>query len=165
MRRLSLAILLASSLTACSRFSEPAEFTVVNGAEPQTLDPAIISGQPEGRVVNALFEGLLARNAKGELIPGVAESWEISEDGKTYTFRLRQDARWSNGDPVIAQDFEKSWERVLNPVTGSVYSELLFFIEGAEDYLKKEPRDWNKVGVKSLIQIWKRLDILKSSHS
>lgn len=137
-------------LTSCSRFEERADFVVVNGAEPQTLDPAVISGQPEGRISQALFEGLLSRNAKGELIPGVAEKWELSEDGLTLTFHLREEARWSNGDPVTAQDYVESWKRVLTPETGSVYSELLYYIENAQDFLDGKITDWDQVGVKAL---------------
>ncbi|MEM1059459.1 MAG: peptide ABC transporter substrate-binding protein [Verrucomicrobiota bacterium] len=136
-------------LAGCARFPQKADFTVVNGAEPQTLDPAVISGQAEGRIAQTLFEGLLARNAKGELIPGVAERWELSEDGKTLTFHLREDARWSNGDPVKSTDYAESWKRVLTPATGSVYSELLYSVQGAQEYLDGEITDWEQVGVKT----------------
>src|SRR5580658_4474415 len=69
--------------------SAPADLTLCNGAEPQSLDPAIITGQLEGRICLALFEGLTTRNAKGGIIPGMAESWTRSPDGLTYTFHLR----------------------------------------------------------------------------
>jgi len=141
---------LLATLTGCSRFSERADFVVVNGAEPQTLDPAVISGQAEGRIAQTLFEGLLNRNAKGELIPGVAETWELSEDGKTLTFHLRDNAVWSNGDPVTARDFEASWRRVLTPANGSLYSELLYTVEGAQDYFDGKLEDWSQVGIKAV---------------
>ena len=73
------------ALAGCEGDRKRADLVFVNGAEPETLDPAIITGQPEGRVVNALFEGLCAYNEDGQAVPGVAERWEISPDGKTYT--------------------------------------------------------------------------------
>src|SRR5690606_18629060 len=76
-----------------------------NGADPHTLDPHRAQGVPESNIGRDLFEGLIAEAPNGDLIPGVAESWEVSDDGKTYTFRLRENARWSNGDPVTAGDF------------------------------------------------------------
>src|SRR5471032_2118691 len=89
--------------------SAPADLILSNGDEPQTLDPAIVTGQLEGRICLALFEGLTTRNAKGEIIPGMAESWTISPDGLTYTFHLRPGLKWSNGDPLTAFDFLNSW--------------------------------------------------------
>ncbi|VEH65262.1 periplasmic oligopeptide-binding protein [Rodentibacter pneumotropicus] len=75
-----------------------------NGAEPQSFDPHKTEGVPESQVAYQLFEGLLSTNSDGELVPGVAESWESSPDYKTWTFHLRKDAKWSNGDPITAQD-------------------------------------------------------------
>ena len=83
--------------------SAPADLVVNNGDEPQSLDPAIVTGQLEGRICLALFEGLTTRNAKGDIIPGMAEKWEISPDGLTYTFHLRPGIKWSNGEPITAQ--------------------------------------------------------------
>ncbi|MBI3726539.1 hypothetical protein HY251_21655 [bacterium] len=107
-----------------------------NGAEPQTLDPAIMSGVPESRIAIALYEGLTRYDPKDlHPIPGVAESWEISEDGKTYTFHLRPDARWSNGDPVTASDFVYSWLRVIDPTQlpqPAEYAQVFDWIEGAK---------------------------------
>src|SRR5690606_3875207 len=79
----------------------------------------------------ALFEGLVAEAPNGDLIPGAAESWEISEDGKVYTFRLRENARWSNGDPVKASDFVFGMRRSVDPATLSLYSFILAPIENA----------------------------------
>ncbi len=115
--------------------SQPrADLVLCNGAEPQTLDPALVSGQLEGRICAALHEGLTRRDARGKAIPGAAQSWKISPDGKTYTFTLRPDMKWSNGDPVTAEDFRYSWVRALDPATASPYAEILFFIRGAEDF-------------------------------
>ncbi len=111
-----------------------ADLVLCNGAEPQTLDPALVSGQLEGRICAALYEGLTRRDARGKSVPGAAESWTVSPDGKTYTFKLRRDLHWSNGDPVTAEDYRYSWLRALDPATGSPYTEVFYFIRGAEDF-------------------------------
>lgn len=97
-----------------------------NGAEPQTLDPHRATGVPEGNILRDLFEPLVMEKPNGDLIPGAAESWSISDDGLTYTFRMRDDGRWSNGDPVTAEDFAYSMRRALDPATLSQYSSILY---------------------------------------
>jgi oligopeptide transport system substrate-binding protein len=135
---------------ACSKRPADVDLIILNGAEPQSLDPAVISGQLEGRLCSALFEGLTTRNAAGALVPGIAERWDVSPDGRTYTFHLRTDARWSNGDPVTAHDFYASWQRVLEPATASVYAEILFFIRNAEAYQSGKLTDFTQVGIQVL---------------
>lgn len=144
------AALAAALLSGCGAARERADLVFINGVEPESLDPAIISGQPEGRLVMALFEGLTARDGAGRIGPGMAERWDVSADGIAYTFHIRTNARWSNGEPVTAADFARSWERTLNPATTSPYSELLFSVDGAEDYAKGALRDFSKVGVQAL---------------
>src|SRR5687768_3773042 len=96
----------------------PADFTFINETEVATVDPALITGVPEGVVANAIFEGLVRNRADYKLAePGIAEKWQISGDGRTYTFQLREDAQWSNGDPVTAHDFLCSMRRLLDPLT------------------------------------------------
>jgi oligopeptide transport system substrate-binding protein len=129
--------------------SAPADLTLCNGDEPQSLDPAIVTGQLEGRLCLALFEGLTTRNAKGDIIPGMAESWERSPDGLTYTFHLRPNLKWSNGEPLNASDFLNSWERVLNPATASEYAYQLYYLKNAEDYGTGKITDFSQVGVKA----------------
>jgi oligopeptide transport system substrate-binding protein len=129
--------------------SAPADLTICNGDEPQSLDPAIITGQLEGRIALALFEGLTTRNAKGDIIPGMAESWTHSPDGLTYTFHLRPGIKWSNGAPVTAHDFLQSWERALNPETGSEYSYQLYYLVNGEAYGTGKLKDFSQVGVKA----------------
>ncbi len=102
-----------------------------NGTEPQSLDPHRAEGVPSSNILRDLFEGLVAEAPDGELIPGAAESWEISEDGLTYTFTMRPDGRWSNGDPVTARDFEYGLRRSVDPETLSRYSSVLAPIRNA----------------------------------
>ena len=80
------------------------------------------------------FEGLCKLDDKDKAIPGEAEKWEISADGLTYTFHLKKDLKWSNGDPVKASDFEYAWKRVLNPETASEYAYQIIILKGAEEY-------------------------------
>lgn len=103
-----------------------------NGAEPQTLDPHRAEGVPASNILRDLFEGLTSEQPDGALIPGAAERWEVSEDGRVYTFHLRADARWSNGDPVTAADFVYGLQRSVDPATLSQYSSILHPIENAE---------------------------------
>lgn len=127
-----------------------ADLTFINGAEPESLDPAIITGQPEGRVVNSIFEGLLRYDENGRVEPGTAERWEISPDGKNYTFHLRANAQWSDGRPVTALDFVRSWERTLRPATGAAYNYMLFPIRNAEEYANGKLTDFREVGVRAI---------------
>jgi oligopeptide transport system substrate-binding protein len=136
--------------TGCSSKQQRADLVFINGAEPETLDPAIITGQPEGRIVNALFEGLLRFDRRGLSVPGVASSWELSADSRTYTFHLRPDARWSDGKSVTAMDFVDSWQRTLDPETASAYNYQLFSVLGAEEFADGKSKDFSKVGVKAL---------------
>lgn len=141
---------LLAGLAGCDPTEKRADLVFVNGAEPETLDPAIITGQPEGRVVNALFEGLCAYDEAGRAVPGVAETWEVSPDGKTYTFRLRSDAKWSDGQPVRASDFVASWKRTLTAATGSQYNYQLFPIRNAQSFADGQITDFSQVGVKAV---------------
>lgn len=103
-----------------------------NGAEPQGLDPHRVEGVPGSNILRDLYEGLVSEAPDGSLVPGVAESWSVSDDGLVYTFKLRPDARWSNGDPVTARDFEFGLQRSVDPATLSRYSSILFPIINAE---------------------------------
>ncbi|MDA9950891.1 peptide ABC transporter substrate-binding protein, partial [Luminiphilus sp.] len=122
-----------------------------NGAEPQGLDPQVVTGVPENHIVRALFEGLAVKNPKTlEPEPGVAERWEISEDGTVYTFYINPEAKWSNGEAMTASDYVWSWNRALHPDTGSLYAYMLYPIKNSEAYSKREITDFNEVGVKAL---------------
>lgn len=124
---------------------------VGNLTEPADLDPHITTGIPEFNIYQAIFEGLVLLNPKNlEPTPGVAEKWDISNNGQTYTFHLRKNARWSNGDPVTASDFIFSFKRILSPALASEYSYMLFCLVNAEKYNKKEITDFSEVGAKAV---------------
>jgi oligopeptide transport system substrate-binding protein len=114
---------------------EPADFTFVNNTELKSIDPAVVTGQPEGRVLQGLFEGLTSLNAKTLMpTPGIAERWEISDDLLTYTFHLRQNARWSDGTTITAQDVQWSLRRFLDPLTAAQYAYQAWYIKNARRY-------------------------------
>lgn len=110
-----------------------------NDGDPETLDPHKSSTVAEAHILRDLYEGLVIHDADGRIAAGVAESWQVSPDGLTYTFRLRADARWSNGDPVTAADFVFSLRRILAPGTGAKYATILYPIRGARALHKAEP--------------------------
>lgn len=125
-----------------------------NGAEPQTLDPAAMTGVPEHHTAMALFEGLTRLDAKDlHPIEGVAEKWTVSDDGKTWTFHLRKDARWSSGVPLTAGDFEWSWKRVIDPKAmdkPAEYAQIFEWIEGARAVIREEKgANLAKVGIEA----------------
>src|SRR5690625_1513030 len=109
-----------------------------NGVEPTSLDPSIGFDEVSWDPLNNLMEGLTRLSVDHTAQPGVAEDWEISDDGLTYTFQLREDANWSNGDPVVAEDFVYAWKYMLDPENASEAAFLAYFIEGGEDYNSEE---------------------------
>jgi oligopeptide transport system substrate-binding protein len=113
----------------------PADFTFANDVEPSSLDPASATGIAEGRVARFLFEGLCIHDPKTlAILPGMAESWTISRDGRAYVFTLRADARWSDGERLTARDFTWSFERLLDPRTGAEYAYELWPVHGAKRF-------------------------------
>ncbi len=128
-----------------------ADFTFTNGTEPKTIDPHGMTGQPDGRIGLALFEGLTYYDpATLNPVPGVAERWDIGDDGRLWTFHLRRNAKWSNGDPVTARDFHWSWKRMLEPKTAAEYSYMLWDVVNAERYNKGKLTDFSQVGLEVL---------------
>ncbi|MFV0448711.1 MAG: ABC transporter substrate-binding protein [Vibrio sp.] len=111
----------AANVPAGTKLAPVQEIVRGNGTEVATIDPHKSQGVPESHVIRDLLEGLVNQDADGKVIPGVADSWETS-DNKTFTFHIRQGAKWSNGDPVTAQDFVYSWQRAVDPATASPYS-------------------------------------------
>ncbi len=104
-----------------------------NDTDPATLDHHRTSTVSEGNVLRDLYDGLTIQDADGKAVPGVAKSWDISEDGKVYTFHLRDNAQWSNGDPVTAGDFQFALRRLMDPKTAAGYASMLFVVKNAED--------------------------------
>jgi oligopeptide transport system substrate-binding protein len=127
-----------------------ADLVFLNGAEPESIDPALITGQPDGRIAYALFEGLASFDSAGKPQPGVAERWDLSPDGRVYTFHLRRGAKWSNGEAVTARDFLASWRRTLLPETGSEYAYQLHYIRGAKLFNEGKNRDFSQVGIRAV---------------
>ncbi|WLD92027.1 ABC transporter substrate-binding protein [Alkalihalobacillus sp. AL-G] len=119
-------------------------------SEPSSIDPALIDNQVAGNIANQLFEGLVRIDENGEAAPGVAEDWTISDDGTVYTFNLNPDAKWSNGDPVTAEDFVYSWERTLLPEVAAPLGSNLFFIKNGASYNEGTITDPSKLGLKAI---------------
>lgn len=121
-------------------------------AEPPTFDPAQAQDSQTNTVLKLMYEGLVRMGEDGNPVPGVAESWEISEDGKEYVFTLREDAKWSNGDAVTANDFVFAWKRVLDPASTPAppYAYQLYYIENAEQFNTGEITDFSQVGVEAV---------------
>ncbi|WP_246666094.1 peptide ABC transporter substrate-binding protein [Aquamicrobium sp. LC103] len=145
---LSTALVAAGGVFAGSAFAEVV-YNRGNDTDPTTLDHHKTSTVPEGNLMRDLYEGLVVQNNKAEVVPGVAESWEISDDGLTYTFKLREDAKWSNGDPVKASDFVFAYQRIQNPETAAPYANMLYPIENAEAINKGE-KELSELGAKAV---------------
>jgi oligopeptide transport system substrate-binding protein len=135
------------ALSSCGKRLERADLVFINGAEPELLDPALITAQATSRVAYALFEGLVIFDQDAKVRPGVAMNWEVSPDGLCYTFRLRSDACWSNGEPVTSADFIYAWRRALLPETGSEYASQFYPIANAESFNTGKINDFAQVGV------------------
>ena len=121
--------LICATLLAAS--ANGAQIRIGNGGEPLTLDPHRYNLNLEEKILADLFEGLTAHDADGRIVPGAAESWTMSDDGLIWTFRLREDARWSDGVPVTAADFVFSFRRLLDPATAASLAYFLYAIDGA----------------------------------
>ncbi|NFG26165.1 peptide ABC transporter substrate-binding protein [Clostridium botulinum] len=118
-------------------------------ADPKTLDPALSEAVDSATIIVNAFEGLYKLDENNKAIPGIAEKCDVSEDGTVYTFHIRDGVKWSNGEPVTANDFEYSWKRVLNPATASGYAFQMSYIKGAEAY-NQGKGSVEDVGVKAI---------------
>lgn len=151
-------VIVLSGLSGCLKRETPVEaarasgtLLLGNGAEPADLDPHIAVTYNDYNILVALFEGLtVIDEASSKPLPGASDRWDISSDGLVYTFHLREGGVWSNGDPVTAQDFVFSIERILNPKLASDYAYMLDVLEGAADYTAGKLTDFAKVGAKAL---------------
>lgn len=155
---LLLCLLALAVLAGCGKRQSPADIAAAqgillrgNGAEPQTLDPQFATGIPEANILGALYEGLVVPEpATLTPLPGAAQSWETSADGLTWTFRLRPDGRWSNGEPVRAGDFVFAYRRMLSPTLGAQNAQMLYVLQNAERYHRAELTDFAEVGVRAV---------------
>ena len=140
---------LAATLPAGVKLHDKQELVRNNGSEPETLDPANASGVPANNVIRDLFEGLTAVDSNGKVVPGVAESWKQT-DPQTWVFKLRKNAKWSNGDAVTAEDFVYGMRRFVDPATASKYASTYgIFLQNAKDIIEgKKPNA--ELGVKAL---------------
>jgi oligopeptide transport system substrate-binding protein len=122
------------------------------GTEPRTLDPQEAQGVTEHHIIMAMIEGLVAPSIddQSKVVPGMADRWQHNEDYSVWTFHIGEDRKWSNGDPVTAEDFVFSYKRMLTASFGAQYSDNLFVLKGAEDYYRGKITDFDQVGVKAL---------------
>ncbi len=128
---------------------EPKILRTNNGSEPGSLDPALAQGTHESWVLDHCFEGLMARDPSGKPVPGMAKEYKLADDEVTYTFTLRDDVVWSNGDPVTAHDFEYAWKRALDPELAADYAFQLYYLKGGEAY-NTGSGSVDEVGVKAI---------------
>ena len=156
-RRAFALMLLAALLSGCGdgettaqRKAREGVLVINNMAEPSGLDPQSVTGLSESRIMYALFEGLVNYDPVDlNAVPGVAEKWTSSPDGRVWTFHLRKDARWSNGDRVTSADFLFSWRRMLLPSFGAEYGSMLHPVRGARDFNEGRIKDFSQVGFRA----------------
>jgi oligopeptide transport system substrate-binding protein len=136
--------------TILSVSAHAATLNIHNGGDPTSLDPQKISGDWENRIDGDIFEGLVTEDPKDNPIPGQAASWTISPDQKVYTFKLRDGIKWSDGQPVTAQDFVFALQRLMDPKTAAQYAYLQYTILNAEKINKGEIKDLTQLGIKAI---------------
>jgi oligopeptide transport system substrate-binding protein len=130
------------ALSGCARKGPAVEeglksqtLLIGNGAEPEDLDPQVVTAYTDQNILIALFEGLTAVDEQtSQAVPAAAQSWEVSKDGLVWTFHLREGLRWSNGEALTADDFVQSWVRILSPAFAAEYANLLYPIKNAEAF-------------------------------
>jgi oligopeptide transport system substrate-binding protein len=141
---IALAAALATTVAACGRPTPPAAAAAVlrrgNGPEPDSLDPQLARSVSAATILRDVYEGLATLDSNAVPVPGVAEAWQVSADGRVYTFTLRAAARWSNGEPVLASDFVAAWRRLVDPATGSQYADVLKPVAGAAEIVRGAAR-------------------------
>jgi len=121
------------------------------GADPKTIDPQLNSAVDGSTIIHNAFEGLMREDTSGQIIAGVAESYDLSDDETVYTFHLRKDTKWSDGQNVVAGDFEYAWKRALTPEVAAEYSYQLYYIKNGEAFFDKEAGvTIDDIGVKAL---------------
>ena len=138
----------------------PAEVLLLAAEQPSELDPGAITTDDSIFIASQLFEGLVRIDENHNILPAVASRWEVNSDGKEYLFYLNPDARWSDGEPLTAADFEFAWKRNLDPGTSFRLANLLSPLENASAFLKGTLKDSAQIGVKALDKstLWVRLE-------
>jgi oligopeptide transport system substrate-binding protein len=149
LRRLAPALALAAATFATAADAQKV-FHRGNDADPETLDTHKTQTVSEAHLLRDLSEGLVIHDAQGKVVPGAAESWQISDDGRVYTFKLRANGKWSNGDPVKASDFVYSLRRIMDPATGAKYANLLYPLKNAEKINKNQGMKLDDLAVKAV---------------
>lgn len=151
MRRLAYFFLFAASLSSCHRrnLAPTNRLRFPIESDPPTLDTVLMKDHVSFEVAFNLQEGLTRLDEKMRVVPGLAESWRVSKDGKVYRFRLRK-ARWSDGVPIKAKDFVFAWKRLLDPFVASEYAYFLFDIANAAQFSEGKLKDFSRVGVRAL---------------
>ena len=139
--------LLVFALSCGKKGGSGSTFTLNIVTEPSSIDPQITTDIPGGTVDELILEGLLRKDKTGKSVAGIAQKWEKSKDGLVWTFHLRDGVKWSNGDPVTANDFKAGWIRGLNPDTAGSNASMLFVIKNGEKYNAKKVSE-NEVGIK-----------------
>ncbi len=147
LKRAGLAVALSATLTGGLAAQDV--LRVGNMGEPATLDPHHVAGVWENRIIGDLFMGLTTEAQDGSVVPGAAESWTVSDDGLTYTFKLR-DHSWSDGTPVTADDFVFALRRILHPETAAKYASLLYPIKNAEELNSAKMQGMENLGVRAV---------------
>ncbi|MEG2245881.1 MAG: ABC transporter substrate-binding protein [Peptostreptococcaceae bacterium] len=140
------------------------DLNITSASDIPTLDISKAEDTVSSEVLMNTMEGLVKLDKDGKIAPGVAEKWEKSEDGKTWTFNLRKNAKWSNGDPVTAKDFEYSWKRTLDPATASTYGFIMYDIVGAKDYNLGKTDNADGVGIKVVDDYTLQVELARPVH-
>jgi len=165
----SLFLMLVLSLAGCGGGIPDADeaasrgiLLVGNGAEPRTMDPQRMTAVNEAQVSNALCEGLIGFHLTDDNLPapGVAASWEHNADASVWTFHLQPEARWSNGDPVTAEDFVYSYRRLLDPAFPGQYAQMLYQLKNGQAYKEGDLSDFAEVGVKAVDEKTLQLELI-----
>jgi oligopeptide transport system substrate-binding protein len=156
---LVLTMVAATALTGCGKKNAASNdgtaaggysIDVSVGPEPESIDPTMNTAVDGSTLISHVFEGLMKLDKDGKTyIPGAAESYTVSDDGLTYTFKIRQDAKWSDGQDLKAQDFVYSWQRLVDPATASDYNYMLDMVVNATD-ITAGTKDKSELGVKAV---------------
>ena len=146
---------ISSALVGCSSSGSGSDSTGVElnvniGPEPATIDPAKNSAVDGATLINHAFEGLMKLDSEDKIVEGQAAKYEVNEDETVYTFTLRDDAKWSDGQAVKAEDFVYSWQRLVNPDTAADYSYMIGMVKNANEIMAREEKDLTKLGIKAL---------------